>query len=113
MKTSSLTLIPMKLLFMMIKIPNWITTKIKDLIQKRSSVYKYYDKRSKSIQLFQIVQYFQNFLTAIIEVNKQKYFRMDPRTSSEKRWSLLKALLNSKKYRVFHNFIITKIYCWV
>ena len=74
MKTSSLTLIPMKLLFMMIKIPPWITTKIKDLFQKKSSVYTYYQKRTKSIQLFQMVQYFQN-LTATIEINKQKYFR--------------------------------------
>ena len=61
--------------------PSWITHKVKDLIQKNTAN-KYYLKSNKSIQLFQIVRYFQNLLTTATEVSKQQYYTgkklMDP-----------------------------------
>ena len=53
--------------------PSWITHKVKDLIQKNTAN-KYYLKSNKSIQLFQIVWYFQNLLTTATEVSKQQYY---------------------------------------
>ena len=53
--------------------PSWITYKVKDLIQKNTAN-KYYLKSNKSIQLFQIVRYFQNLLTTATEVSKQQYY---------------------------------------
>ena len=53
--------------------PSWITHKVKDLIQKNTAN-KYYLKSNKSIQLFQIVRYFQNLLTTATEVSKQQYY---------------------------------------
>ena len=75
---------------------------MKDLFQKISSVYEYYQK-SKSIQLVQVVQCFQNLLTTTVEVSRQQYYTwisgklVDPRTSSKTQSLLVETFLNRKE----------------
>ena len=51
--------------------PHWIISKGFD--PENNTAYKYYQKSKKIIQVFQVVQQFQNFSTATIEVSKQQY----------------------------------------
>ena len=95
--------------------PPWITSKIKGLIQKKNFAKKCYFQNNEDIQLFRRFQNIQKLLTATIEKSKEQYYTristklMDPTTSPKAYWSILKTVLNTKKYLVSHQFIIITI----
>ena len=95
--------------------PLWINSKIKVLIQKKNFAKKCYFQNSEDIQLFRRFQNIQKLLTATIEKSKEQYYTristklMDHTTSPKAYWSIMKTILNNKKYLVFHQFIIETI----
>ena len=72
-------------------------------------------QNNEDIQLFRRFQNIQKLLTATIEKSKEQYYTristklMDPTTSPKAYWSILKTVLNNKKYLVSHQFIIITI----
>ena len=94
--------------------PPWITSKIKGPIQKKHFAKKYF-QNNEDIHLFRRFQNIEKLLTATIEKSKEQYYTristklMDPTTSPKAYWSILKTVLNTKKYLVSHQFIIITI----
>ena len=86
--------------------PPWFNKNIKQLIQEKNSTYKSYILSDKNPQIFEKMKSLQNQLKCSIEGSKKKYYLriskklMDSATSAKTYWSLLKALLNNKKFLV-------------
>ena len=94
---------------------SWITSKTKGLIQKKNVAKKCNFQNNEDIQLFRRFQNIQKLLTVTIEKSKKQYYTristklMDPTTSPKAYWSILKTVLNNKKYLVSHQFILITI----
>ena len=98
------------------KDPTWFNKNIKQLIQEKNNAYKSYILSDKNPQIFERVKSLQNQLKCSIEGNKRIYdFRiskklMDSATSEKTYWSILKTLLNKKKFLVsLRSFIKVKM----
>ena len=87
--------------------PTWINSKIKQLIQEVNNTYRIYISSNKNPQIFEKVNYLQNQLKLLTESNKERYYLriskklMDPMTSAKTYWSILKSLLNNKKFLAY------------
>ena len=83
--------------------PPWINNRVKELINEKNDTFQCYLHVNKDPKLFNKVEYLQNELKSLIEVNKEKYYSriskriMNPLTSTKTYWSILKSFLNSKK----------------
>ena len=87
--------------------PPWINSKIKQLIQEINNIHRIYILSNKNPQIFEKVNYLQNQLKRLTESNKERYYLriskklMDPMTSTKTYWSILKSLLNNKKFLAY------------
>ena len=81
----------------------WFNKNIKQLIQEKNNTYKSFILSDNNPQIFERVKSLQNQLKCSSEGNKINcYLRiskklMDPATSAQKYWSILKTLSNNKK----------------
>ena len=81
----------------------WFNKNIKQLNQEKNNAYKSNILSHKNPQIFARLKSLQNQLICSIEGNTEKYYLLkakkliDPTTSSETYWSILKTLLNNKK----------------
>ena len=96
--------------------PPWMNHHIKNLILYKANFYKTFVRGKNSMFHFLAFHNLQNHLNQFIQKTKQNYLRnvakklSDPLTSTKCYWSLLKTLLNDKKYHVFRlYFIITSM----
>ena len=98
------------------KDPTWFNKNIKQLIQEKNNAYKSYILSDKNPQIFERVKSLQNQLKCSIEGNKRIYYLriskklMNSATSAKTYWSILKKLLNKKKFLVsLRSFIKVKM----
>ena len=74
--------------------PQWITSKMKGLIQKNNFAKKCYFQNNEDVQLFRRFQNIEKFLAAAIEKSKEQYYTristklIDPPTSPKAYWSI-------------------------
>ena len=91
--------------------PPWFNKNIK-LIQEKNNTYKNNILSEKNPQIFEKMKSLQSQLKCSIEDNREKYYLriskklMDPATSAKNYRSILKALLNKKKFLVYLRFFI-------
>ena len=92
--------------------PPWINSKIKIWTWKKISLTSAFSKRTVIFNYFRRFQSLQNLFTVTIKKSKQQFYSwtlnklMNTDTSPKAYWSILKMFLNSKRYLVFHQFII-------
>ena len=93
--------------------PFWMNRFIKNLIVAINDFHKKFVLPSINIGNLLIFKILQNQLIQSIQTVKQKYFNKiskklcDPLTSTKCYWSLLKTILNEKKYHEYLLFFIT------
>ena len=83
--------------------PPWINNRVKELINEKNNTFQCYIQSNKDPKLFNLVEYFQNELQSLVEANTEKYYpriskrTINPLTSAQAYWSILKSFLNNKK----------------
>ena len=94
----------------------WMIRHIKNLILYKNNFLKTFVRGKSSMFHLLTFNNLQNYLNQSIQKSKQNYLNKvdkrpsDPSTSTICYWSLLKNILNNKKYYVFHlYFTITSI----
>ena len=113
LRTFSLTLYRTRVSFVMIAVPNGLMAELKIWSRKKNIAKKCYLQNNSDIQLFQRFQSLQNFSTVTIEKSKQQVYSqistrlMDPATSPQAYWSILKTFVNNKEILcippIYHN----------
>ena len=113
LRTFSLTLCRTRVSFVMIAVPNGSVAELKIWSRKKTIAKKCYLQNNSDIQLFQRFQSLQNFSTFTIEKSKQQVYSqisnrlMDPVTSPQAYWSILKTFVNNKEILcippIYHN----------
>ena len=89
---------------------SWLTNKIKNLINKKNSVFKYFNRNSNNLQILNKLKSLQNLVTKSIAESKRSYYsRMADKLhntlkSSKTYWSLLKRFLDNKKIPLIPSF---------
>ena len=91
----------------------WLTSKIKNLINEKHTVFKHFYRNSNNLQILNKLESLQNLLTKSIAESKRNYYsRMADKLhitqkSSKAYWPLLKRFLNNKKIllipSIFHD----------
>ena len=92
--------------------PPWINKEIKKLMLEKNLAFKSYCCSNKSMLLFEKFKASQYQLNISIEESKEKYYTKlssrlaDPLTSPKAYWSILKTLLNNKKFLAYLLFFM-------
>ena len=92
--------------------PPWINKEIKKLMLEKNLALKSYCCSNKSMLLFEKFKASQYQLNISIEESKEKYYTKlssrlaDPLTSPKAYWSILKTLLNNKKFLAYLLFFM-------
>ena len=86
------------------KDPPWLTDDIKRMINLKEQAYRWYQSTQKTAQDFIILDNVSCHLNDEILLAKQKYYDNlsnqlnNPLTSRKKYWTILKTLMNGKKF---------------
>ena len=87
--------------------PPCMNGEIKNLINEKNLAYKSYCRFNRDVFLFEKFKFLQSQLNVSIENFKQTYYSKlssklnNPATRSKTYWSILKTLLNNKKFLVY------------
>ena len=91
------------------KDPPWFNSRIKSLIENKNKIRKSYQRFKTNSQLLNKMNLLQEQLYLLINKSKQNYYSRvaskltNVQRNSKTYWSLLKRLLNDKKYLKFHH----------